>query len=418
MIIDKRKAGGKTVYVKASQHATYQKLMCLQATNYHLHRLYKALFTINQDPLQTHAVNEAADIRTIRIDKGTAVEFYMNEGDIYISNLYFDGAHYGEESDPRTGLYPVGFDGVNWVADNNQSEKMELSHKWGESRHYAAVSGKFDNKMVAGSRLIDHIINGFNQGGNKTEFVANQLKEGNHYSMLWIQKGEHKADTSAHQLRVMFDQAIRASAPIGWLVHGEGAQTFAKAAENIRPSEYMQSNQSEGAAAADKAKGLEHQKVFFSNPKGVSQAKLKKLCEGAGLTYGGANLNPTDMEQKVRNGAKELCTKAMTATGKYSGAGAAGAGALMYDDLSSMAESATGFGSFAEKALELASTSTNEAMVGGIIGLAIAGVATGKKITGLHSNMRASAHSTFGKGNEFWYTNEKNLLGQLKKAGY
>jgi len=149
--------------------------------------------------------------------------------------------------------------------------------------------------MVAGNRLISHIINGFNQGGNDTEFTAKSLVKGDHYSMLWIQKGEHKVDASVRQLRVMFDQAIRADAPVGWLVHGEGAQTFAKVAEGINPSEYMQSNNSELASVAEKSKGLEHQKVYFSNPRGVSQAKLKKLCENTGITYGIANLNPTDM---------------------------------------------------------------------------------------------------------------------------
>jgi len=77
--------------------------MRLQASNYHLHRLYKSLFTINQDPLQAHVVNEGADIRTITLDKGTTIEFYMNNGDVFISNLYFDENFYGDKSDPRTG---------------------------------------------------------------------------------------------------------------------------------------------------------------------------------------------------------------------------------------------------------------------------------------------------------------------------
>jgi len=129
VIIDKSKAGGKSVYVKASQHATYQKLMRLQASNYHLHRLYKSLFTINQDPLQAHAVNEGADIRTITLDKGTAIEFYMNDGDVFISNLSFEETFYGDTGDPRTGIYSVVCDGPRWEADSRQRAEMDLSHK-------------------------------------------------------------------------------------------------------------------------------------------------------------------------------------------------------------------------------------------------------------------------------------------------
>ncbi len=64
-------------------------------------------------------------------------------------------------TDQATGLYRVDKDEDGWNTDSERLSTMEYSHCWNNA-HYAAVSGKFDDKEEAGRLLITHIINAYN----------------------------------------------------------------------------------------------------------------------------------------------------------------------------------------------------------------------------------------------------------------
>ena len=251
---------------------------------------------------------------------------------------------------------------------------MELNHQWAHA-HYAAVSGKFDNKEDAGLKLIDHINKAYRAAIRKSDSHKNK----NHYSLYW-QNGKHKSAEQRNHLSSLIQQAQAKDARLNWLVHGEGAGTFVQAMNQLI-------NKPVASAIMAKGQSLSGQNVFFSNPRGqgTSEKELIALCEKAGLNYVGLNKSSNDLyNSDVRANCKTVAIN-VAGTCKVSGAaGVLGAAAIpqAYEQI-------------------MRSGGTFETIGVGVAAYVI-GKDIGSKVHGFGRHVPGAWKSTFGKGNEDW----------------
>lgn len=166
------------------------------------------------------------------------------------------------------------------------------------------------------------------------------------------------------------------------------------------------------------AGSLAGQRVFFSNPRGISQSELKKSCAAVGLTFVKANINPRDLNSPDvwRNVAKEIGKLSWSVTKTVGVGGGSGVAAAVVSG-SGLNEAVTKAAELWQAASALASgvdfdNAATAAIAAGAAGVAI--VTSYSKVSTSFLAMRALATSTFGRGNEFWYEDDKSLLRQLR----
>ncbi|SFC84138.1 hypothetical protein SAMN05660479_02505 [Microbulbifer thermotolerans] len=288
---------GRNVYVKKTQEKVWETIQREHTGNYYLTSVVRAI----------HALSSVAVGRRFQTEKltfdGAAILYQLdNDGNVLIYRLEIDSDYKFHKGPQTTGLYQVQRQANRWQTDNKRRTEIQLDHRW-DGAHYAAVSGKFDDKEQAGRMLIEHISKAYSSLCN--EFVN---CSGNHYSLYW-QNGGFKSDKHRDHLASLIQQAMLAGARVHWLAHGEGAGTFVRALQvlekQLSPEHPpMQSPAREGAKKAEHQKALRQylnrQKVYFSNPRGVGTRKkeLEDLCNKVGISYVGTKVNPYDMLNK------------------------------------------------------------------------------------------------------------------------
>ncbi|WP_444928467.1 hypothetical protein ACJJIF_11370 [Microbulbifer sp. SSSA002] len=397
---------GRDVYVNNAHYPMYEKVKLEATTNYYSSTLMRALISLNADTGSSQSANGAGTIRYLRRN-GMAIEYYIDNGDVLINKLHFDNALHSDTASQGTGLYGVRNVADEWSTDRAPKKKMTLGHKW-NGAHYAAVSGKFASNDSAGKMLIKHIEKAY---GGKEVLPKDIAKVDNHYSLYWISKGEHGELSSIDGLTSLIQQAADARESVNWLIHGEGAKTFQRSLEVLQTAPSL----SRFAAKDEEiVRGLRMkmagQKIFLSNPVGASPDKIEKLCGVVGLTYVDKNINTRNFKTTAawRNSWYEVATIGAMAT-------AAGAGptALKKSGFSALQKQA-------EPLIEsigtlMANTELGPALKVG--GTAFVAFTVGKtQFTKWRDNfraIRATASSTFGRGNEYWYESDEDLLEQM-----
>ena len=404
---------GHDVYIALPYYPVFKELEKIQKSNYHLTELYRAIYLLNADARRGESVNLAGNIRTYSVNESTAIEYYIDNGDVLIDRLYFD-KNLGVAGDETTGLYRAkyNFSGNVWQASAEQASEMNTAHKWGNA-HYAAIAGKFDKKSDASDKLSDHIFQSY--GKNENQFSVESVKsDGKHYSLYWIQKGDHTEKSTVEGLTSLIQQNASKNAEVHWLVHGEGAKTFVQSAETLKlkPSLGMM-QKADDIKQAELAIAMKKQQVYFSNPVGVTDNKLKQACTDIGVEFKNINNNPRNLKQGYRTAAVELSKKAVT----YGALGATGTSVLT---------SETALKSVIKIAEPLASTipsmvanpTIGSIALGGATAAAafFAGQKGFKKIMELQRMFRTTFSSTFGKGNQYWYENDEEFLKSISNA--
>ena len=404
---------GRDVYIASPYYSTFKELEKLQKTNYHLTELYRAIYLLNADALRGKGLSRAGDIRKYSINAETAIEYYIDSGDVLISKLYYD-ENIGVAGDQTTGLYETRFDSARdlWLTHEAQTGSMKTNHKWNKA-HYAAVAGKFDTKSEAGNLLADHILQSY--GKKEQQFLPDNAKsQGNHYSLYWIQKGEHQDKPTVNELTSLIQQNAEKSAAVHWLIHGEGAKTFVDAAETLKlkPSLGMM-QKADDIKQAELSIAMKQQQVFFSNPVGLTEGKLKKACEQIGVEFKGVNMNPRHISHLSRSVAKELSEKAATYTVLGAGGGSILASETALKSVLKMAEPiANNFSSFASNP-----TAAGAAMIGAtLVATFFAGKKSLTKMNGLFNIAHATFLTNCKNGNQIWYEDDKGLIEHFKPA--
>ena len=381
-ISDDTVRNSRKVYVLHTQYEKWETIKREHSGNYYMTSVMRAIYALG-----SVAVGRRFQTEKMIFD-GAAIHYALDEkGDVRIFVLEVNGDYKPESGQQLTGLYQVSYSsrlGVvepSWNTLEDTKTKMALSHRWNNA-HYAAVSGKFDSKEAAGRMLIEHISQAYKAAVSERD----THQPDNHYSLYW-QNGGHKSNKQRDHLVSLIQQAMVAGAPVNWLVHGEGAGTFASAMKVLE-------NKLTPAPVADERKkelreNLRLQKVFFSNPRGKSTRKeeLKAQCEKVGFCYLDTNINPNDMFNPDARGKALL-------------KGAAVGGAIGLGGFSSTLGAEDIVKSFTQ------AVGSNSLLLGA--GALIAGyfVVRDKVVTnsGYLSSLPKAVESTFGKGNQRWAT--------------
>ncbi|WP_299579578.1 hypothetical protein [uncultured Microbulbifer sp.] len=397
---------GRDVYVNNAHYPMYAKVKQEARTNYHSATLMRALISLNADTGNSQSVNGAGTIRYLKRN-GMAIEYYIDNSDVLINKLHFDDTLRSDTAGQGTGLYGVRNVADEWSTDRAPKNKMSLGHKW-NGAHYAAVSGKFSSNDSAGKMLIKHIEKAY--GG--TEILPKDIaKVDNHYSLYWISRGEHGALPSVDGLTSLIQQAADARESVNWLIHGEGAKTFQRALEVLQTAPSL----SRFAAKDEEiVRGLRMkmagQKIFLSNPVGANPDKIENLCGAVGLTYVDKNINTRNFKTA---GAWRNSWFEVTAIGAMAVSTGIGPTALKKSGIGALQKQVEplmdAVGTF------VANTDLGPALKVG--GAAFVAFTVGKtQFTKWRDNIRAiraTASSTFGRGNEYWYESDEDLLEQL-----
>ena len=221
-------AYGRTVYVYKRDIEDWKELKRTYASNYYLTSIFRAVYSLNAGCGSTQPRTNMHNLKSIEIDGQVVIKFWVLRcGNVLINKLDFKKKALPTSSQ-ATGLYKSVYseDDKEWRVEKPITS-MNCEHQWGDSFHYAAVSGKFPDKESAAEILPDHIFAAFKP---KKQLAR---KEGNHFSLFW-QSGGFKSKDNVNKLVSLIQQAQTQNQSIAWLVHGEGAQTFVKAMEVLK----------------------------------------------------------------------------------------------------------------------------------------------------------------------------------------
>jgi len=396
---------GRDVYVNNAHYPMYEKVKQEAQTNYYSATLLRALISLNADTGSSQSANGAGTIRYL-VRNGMAIEYYIDNGDVLIHKLHFDNSLQTASGNQATGVYQVQYDGKEWKPEGPKTQ-MPMKHKW-NGAHYAAVSGKFSSNNSAGRLLIKHIEKAY--GG--TEILPRDIPQmDNFYSLYWINNNEYGALPSIDGLTSLIQQAADANESVNWLIHGEGAKTFQRALEVLQtaPSLSRFAVKDEEIVRGLRMK-MAGQKIFLSNPIGANPDKIEKLCSVVGLTYVDKNINTRNFKTAGawRNSWGEI---------KKIGATAMAIGGVTTLSKKSGVYYLQKQGELMGESFGAAMTSTNSITIATAgASVAAAYVFAQSQFTKWNDHYRAikaTASSTFGRGNEYWYESDKDLLEQL-----
>ncbi|MCO1336227.1 hypothetical protein MO867_18000, partial [Microbulbifer sp. OS29] len=214
----------RNVYVHPGHAETWEQLKREHPGNYYKTNLVRALYSLAITP-----GGRDNGPKTLKLD-GAQFHYQIHKnGDILVYGLEIDSSVSAPVTDQTTGLYRVDRDDLEnkWKTDSRRRNTMRHDHRWGNA-HYAAVSGKFDNKEEAGELLINHILPAYKAALSPRDLEGDDK----HYSLYW-QNGQHKQAHNAQSLAALIQQAQANDARINWLVHGEGVGTFVQALQSL-----------------------------------------------------------------------------------------------------------------------------------------------------------------------------------------
>ncbi len=386
---------GRTVYARSGEAKEVKKMLKMQKVNYQFTLLGQGIATLCSDPSRAAVLNPAGDMRRLTVGDGVSLTFYVYNGSIFIES-YAIGALI---KNGALGIYRVEFQKSRnfWVANTQSETSIDSAELWRSKEgkaHYVVVGDRFDGDLgQAGRLLADHVLGGY---AKAQYFIKEDItgREKPHFSLLWLDKEKHKSTQAVNLLSATIIDSYNKGLPVNWLVQGQGVHTFKKAANQIKSS----INPSV-LTVTDGVSGIKQQ-VYFSNPATGSKDSLKKLCEGSGFAFAGCNSNERDLKRVANtvNVGMEMGKQAlMTAAGGSSIAG-------------------LGFGlkQLGLGGIEKAMQNRADALVNGNhMTAAVAAMGCGFIVWGAVKKWQtigAGVRCTFGKGNQYWYTSDKELL--------
>lgn len=386
---------GRTVYARSNQAKEVKKMLKMQRVNYQYTLLGQGVATLSSDPSRAAALNPAGDMRRLTVGDGVSLTFYIHNGAVFVESIAL-GALVKTAS---IGIYKVKYkkDETFWVADTQSVTSFDSTELWRSKKdkaHYAVIGDKFGLDVGNASRLLaDHVLGGY---GKEQYFIKEDIlgREKPHFSLLWLDKEKHKSAQAVNLLSSAIIDSYNKGLPVNWLVHGQGVHTFRKAVSQIKSS-----ISAAALTVNDGVSGIKQQ-VYFSNPVSGSKDSLKKLCESSGFAFVGYNANERDLKRlgNAINVGMEMGKQAlMTAAGGSSIAG-------------------LGFGlkQLGLGGIEKAMQNGADALVNGNhVTAAVAAMGCGFIVWGAVKKWQtigAGVKCTFGKGNQYWYSGDKELL--------
>lgn len=383
---------GRPIFVKEDIKENFDNLVKSHQGNYFKTSIFRQVVSLNADPIRGRRLNPVGDLRRLTCGN-ISMSYYLFNGAVLIQSLIVGSVL----SSQKFALVNVAYSNIRreWESQGKKPRSdIDSRAKWKSKdgmAHYAAVGGKFGSVHDAGRHIAEHVIKAYQKADYLTSSDAKDP-----FSLFWIKNGMHKKTETAQSLASIMQQSATQNKPVNWLIHGEGAQTFKKVAEILKSTPLATASQRQANPGAGK---IHSQNVYFSNPSISSEKQLKQLCTDGGLNFVGLNQNNRDMFQfsTLKNVTIEL-SKVVAVT--Y------GASQSL-----SLADSLKPFG--AGGADKLISNGVDSFISGNYFGAAVCAVAGGFIAIGVakkSQSIRAGIKCTFGKGNKYWYTSDKELL--------
>ncbi|MGH1373171.1 MAG: hypothetical protein ACRBBW_14110 [Cellvibrionaceae bacterium] len=280
----------RNVFVLKQHHSKWEDLKNDHEGKYYLTTILRAIYSLN-----ALAGGRSPKTKPLPL-RGAKIHYEIDiHGDVRIHGLEIDSALSPQGGQQATGLYNVKYEHKEWKTKEIPQHTMELNHKWSNA-HYAAVSGKFDDKESAGEELVNHIHEAYKTNIRKKD----SHQASNHYSLYW-QNGRHNDSDNVASLTSLIQQAQSRKARVNWLIHGEGAGTFVQALQTLKSHPSLSRIEAQDGEIVRNLREVNSlQSVYFSNPrgKGTTKNELEKWCQEVGITYAGLNPNPYDLRNR------------------------------------------------------------------------------------------------------------------------
>ncbi|HEY6530310.1 MAG TPA: hypothetical protein VIZ65_16605 [Cellvibrionaceae bacterium] len=386
---------GRIVYARSNQAKEIKKMIKMQRINYQYTLMAQGIATLSADPSRGRALNTAGDMRQLVVGDGVSMTFYLYNGAVFVESIAIGTV---VKTGP-IGIYKIDYVKARnfWVTDTRAVIGFDPAELWrskGEKAHYAVVGDKFDLDIgKAGRLLAEHVLGGYSA---KQHFIKEDItgREKPHFSLLWLDKEKHKSAPAVNLLSTAIVDSYTQGLPVNWLVHGQAVHTFKKAVNQIKSS-----INSSALRVTDGVSGIKQQ-VYFSNPASGSKDSLKKLCENSGFAFVGYNANERDIKRvgNAVNVGLEMGKQAFIAAA--GGGGVAGVGFGLKQ---------LGLGGI-DKAIQ---NSADALVNGNHITAAVCALGCGFIVWGAVKKWQtigAGVRCTVGKGNQYWYANDKDLL--------
>ncbi|HTF97142.1 MAG TPA: hypothetical protein VL995_13485 [Cellvibrio sp.] len=385
---------GRPLFVRAEMHPLFMRVYKEYRSDYHMTSIMRVLMTLNADATRGKSLNPAGDERSITCGH-ISMSYSVFNGAILINLLVISKAVSIRHMQLLSVLYNK--ERKEWTANKDAITFLDKKSQWKSqdgSAHYAAVAGRFSGGVSdAAKHMPQHIIGAY----EKAHYLTRHDK-GSQYSLFWIEKGSHKSQEAAESLASIMQQSTKNQLPVNWLIHGDAIHTFKNSAKLINAAPLASAAAREKDATAGKA---QQQHVFFSNPASSdSEKSLKALCEQAGLTFAGMNINNRDLRRfsTLKNVGRELGKTAAIAAASGTGVVTAANGLKTIG---------------ASGADKVIANGMDALLSGNFYTAAVCAIGVGVIAVGMRKNMKtiaAGIKCTFGKGNERWYTGDDALL--------
>ncbi|WP_444929098.1 hypothetical protein ACJJIF_14775 [Microbulbifer sp. SSSA002] len=390
----------RNVWVPSSDFDWWKSIKRGHQSNYYMCKLTRAIYDIAIKPGPRSFSNK----KTLTLN-GAQIHYSILEcGDVVVDKVISDDSISTPEENQDTGLYYVYYDQISdsFKTSNSSQDQLPYNHHW-DGIHYVAVSGKFTDKEEAGWELIKHIRKAYDSSVYR--YLRNQLSDESHYALFW-QNDQYYDSKNAQSLAAWIAHGQGHCMPINWLVHGEGTDTFAQALKllikqpGIHPFKGDNGNEN-GKIANQNTMG--NQQVFFSNPRGpnggrgITEKKLRNLCEQAGMHMSGTNINPLDVFHNRDARMEGLTTAATIAAGTAATGITSEAGFTKVKSAFEMTQD------FATAAYTGDASHLSPRSVAGVTAFCITAFACVKKLSAYIRNTQGALHPTKGNGdNKSW----------------
>jgi len=397
--------------------------------NYIFSTLIWKLDGLSADAVAGRSLNFSGNIKSKLLEDGSEINYFIDDSDVLINQIKLSKSTGLKAS----GIREVVYSDQGWQTKDTLLSSMNLDKTWpavisesskilqGEA-HFSAISGVYEDAAKAGELLGDHVTGAY--GDQLKQFNKTVVEqEGNSYSLLYLNKGDHTSKTGKYLLKTVIQQNAAANARVHTLVQGLAAKTFVSTAEGLRGS-------------LDQS-AMKKQQFYFSNPEGVSELKLKSACEAIGATYAGTRFNPYDIRQKTRCAVGELRNIELNFRNLYKCVTAVGDAGLKTAEFvgknlgkistaavgSMVIKKITDIAEFTELMAKLENVEqvtkvfvdsfggNEQAILYGIGALVIISTvnSAGKFAYNHYKNAKAISKSTFGSANQIWFENEKSF---------
>lgn len=187
---------GKRIFVTVDQKPIYGFLETNHSGDYHLTALVRELLNLSADSFPPHSRpidSSQPNKRQLALDGG-CIKYYLYNGDVYVEKLEHGNSFQSLRTNSGSGLYRAMWDHSVESWEATKASSLDTNVQIGGA-HCAAISGRqFSRSEEAARSLSVHIQKAFTIRKGEMEALDK------HYSLYFVNKGEHKSDIRSREV--------------------------------------------------------------------------------------------------------------------------------------------------------------------------------------------------------------------------